>query len=255
MIAKVRQRSGGTGGFTLLELLVVIGLVALLAALLLPTFAAARRQEQVIHCASNLRQICAALHTYAIDNKGQFPDMTTPNTGGNLWDVPFSFTAAMRRQNVEFRTFLCPAMQASAADALKQYTEYNFFNIIYYSIWIPRLNGGTMIPPSPANPGPYILVSPAPTAPFAGPASLNDTSRGGNPIITDIMNSYAVTPPPAADADPSRANNGYNFLPSTNHADGDRLRGANEGYIDGHVEFHNGNEIHPYYFGNRWNWR
>jgi prepilin-type N-terminal cleavage/methylation domain-containing protein/prepilin-type processing-associated H-X9-DG protein len=254
MSAKKDQSLFRARGFTLIELLVVIGLLALLLALLLPSFVGARRQARVIQCASNMRQICAGMHAYAMDNKGHFPDLTTPSTGGNLWDVPHFYTAAMKRENVDFRTFLCPAMQEDASAALTSFTTYNYFNIIYYNIWIPRLNGADVIPPGPTTPGRFTLVSPTPTAPFAGPATVNDTARSGNPVITDIVGSSgAVTPP--ADADPTQGNNPYQITTVSNHLDGQVLRGVNWGFADGHVEFHNGNEVHPYYFGNWWNWR
>lgn len=60
-------------GFSLIELLVVLGVIALLLALLLPTLTVARRQAQTIACASNLRQLAQAMHNYAVEFKGAFP--------------------------------------------------------------------------------------------------------------------------------------------------------------------------------------
>src|SRR5260370_10870193 len=60
-------------GLTLVELLVGIGIIALLIAMLLPTLSKARENAIRAKCASNIRQWGQALHMYANDNKGYFP--------------------------------------------------------------------------------------------------------------------------------------------------------------------------------------
>ena len=63
-------RRAARSAFTLVELLVVIGIIALLIAILLPALNKARTQAQTTQCLSNLRQLDAALMNYQTDNQG-----------------------------------------------------------------------------------------------------------------------------------------------------------------------------------------
>ncbi len=79
-------------GFTLVELLVVIGIIAVLIAILLPALSQAREAAKRTACLSNVRQLAAFAIMYANQNKGVFPVEQRSNA---LWLTPYAFRTDM----------------------------------------------------------------------------------------------------------------------------------------------------------------
>jgi prepilin-type N-terminal cleavage/methylation domain-containing protein len=69
----LNRRRNPSKAFTLVELLVVIGIIALLISILLPALSKAREQANVVKCLSNVRQLAMATMLFSQDHRGYIP--------------------------------------------------------------------------------------------------------------------------------------------------------------------------------------
>src|SRR5687768_4013701 len=68
-------------GFSLAELLIVIGIIVVLVSLLMPALAGAKRQANTTKCLANLRSLGQAFQLYEVDHKGVWPVAVHHNSG------------------------------------------------------------------------------------------------------------------------------------------------------------------------------
>lgn len=148
-------------GFTLVELLVVVAIIALLAAMLFPVFAAARERGRMAVCASNLRQIGVAFELYLDDYDGLYP--CTGNLllwQGRYWRWPMRSYIGLGSNPVggnplisdrkERNILLCPS--DTTAEARYDCTSYAYSMCFYFGpdqINAMTSFGDTVTPPGP----------------------------------------------------------------------------------------------------------
>src|ERR1700722_18680608 len=120
--------------FTLIELLFVIAIIAILAAILFPVFAQAKESAKKTACLSNNKQMGLALYMYLGDNDDSLPMANYPNNPGNQASA-FSYRASGSHY-----------VALNWADLIQPYTKnYNIFKCPDDDSG-PLIVGGTPIP-------------------------------------------------------------------------------------------------------------
>ena len=149
----MRHRTA-TRAFTLVELLVVIGIIAVMLSILLPTLAGARQRAQSVQCLSNLRQIGQTAIIYANENKGflfqccPVNKLTAGTPPKDYYDDSFyrfslsqaeTISRYMKRQT---KVWYCPSNQFNPPAGQRPITEDDFYPPDHGGIWDGTVNMG-----------------------------------------------------------------------------------------------------------------
>lgn len=130
-----------TKAFTLIEMLVVIAIIAILAAMLMPVLHQGQARAQRIWCESNLKQIGLAYHAFANDHSGKFPIEVSTNEGGSMEYVqnglstPGVFYTAFRTFQTLSNELVKPEMVICSTDMRSAATNYSSMqntNVSYF---------------------------------------------------------------------------------------------------------------------------
>jgi prepilin-type N-terminal cleavage/methylation domain-containing protein/prepilin-type processing-associated H-X9-DG protein len=237
--------------FTLVELLVVIGIIAVLVAILLPAIAKARFQAIVTSCASNERQLGTVMLMYAHDNHGFLPRFDLPLGGGeaNLSDMLGGtngfFSYFKTKYKLPQNTLFCPAGNTDTYDFI--FNNWNSgtppMQAISYSVWVPHQSDGILVPPMyysfppPAGTIPAGLLAIDTNPPIHCSVKLGEKVGVTNPMLTDAVyiTRGAAVPNPTTINFSTLSQRNYQGDYGGHYRKG-LLDSINACYVDGHVE-------------------
>jgi prepilin-type N-terminal cleavage/methylation domain-containing protein/prepilin-type processing-associated H-X9-DG protein len=134
---QIALREDAAGGFTLVELLVVMGIIAALTAVLLPTLRGARESASRTSCASSLRQLYNAQTLYAADNGGRFAGVT--GSADERWYRRLARYLATDESSPSSPTLVCPSAEP-ADESNPAVSSYGLNPWVNMRVWSQKLS-------------------------------------------------------------------------------------------------------------------
>lgn len=231
-LGAMRSRSGG---FTSIELLVVIVVLALLTAMVLPTLARVGERDIRVVCLNNEKQLYTSLHIYCDDNGDKLP--VIQNVGAWPWDVSTIAITSMLSSGCTKKTFYCPSTAPRftdqenwvGANSLWNYGGGNF-SIVGYTFAF----GGNSSYIAPQYQNLKIVSEPHINTGFPGNPVFMDTPATRE-LTTDVILSDLNNLPASGANNFDNIAGGYISHHLSAHMKKGTPSGGNIAYKDGHV--------------------
>jgi len=225
-------------GFTLVELLAVLAVVALLISVRLPALARATDQTKRAQCAANLGQFTLAMHIFANENDDRLPNSSA---GYWAWDVPFAVGTFVESTGSKWTVMYCPG----TAPRFSETDNFNFYNyappsyrVLGYADTFP---GSTTV--AATNLNPTLTPVPVPVGFGISPTPL----ASQRVLLADATISLPGQNNPAARFTYNYDNiqGGYALTHLSPHLTARFPVGGNVGILDGHVEWRKFSDMVP----------
>ena len=231
-------RASHAAGFTLLELLVVLGVIAMLIAVQVPVLAGGKSQSKIAICASHVRQLALSCQIYANENGDRLPILI--GSAAWAWDMPASAANALLHYGAQTNTFYCPGTAPKFTDAQNWAgpgsTLWGFsttFHIVGYSF---AFSGpASMLSPTNQN----TTIQPEAISNFPSPGMTTTYRASERVLVADAILSTGPVQPGYAHPENNYADiaGGFYLHHVSPHLKGVVPMGGNLGFKDGHVDW------------------